>query len=246
MRKPGSVNGLENLGRVRLSKNFFMRDFLYSEIANFYGIPNMPDNPDLAIAAGTRLCEELLEPLQATFGRISIRSAYRSPQVNELPNRSKLRGITSLRSTAWALFYRPQQAAGYVTQGSLDQLGNEKGHNCASNESNYARHIWDYRDADGYMGATACIVVNWYLDRYQETGDWQPLAWWVHDHLPYSSMEFFTNLCAFNLSWHEQPKRVISSYADPKGILTKPGMENHEDDHSRWYEGFPPAKNESQ
>ncbi|MEP0914179.1 hypothetical protein NDI45_25050 [Leptolyngbya sp. GB1-A1] len=202
MRKPGSVKGLEDLGRVRLSKNFFMRDFLYSEIANFYGIPNIPENPDLAIAAGTRLCEELLEPLQATFGRISIRSAYRSPTVN--------------------------------------QVGNDKGHNCASNEANYAKHIWDHRDADGYMGATACIVVNWYLDRYEETEDWQPLAWWIHDHLPYSAMEFFPNLCAFNLSWHEQPKKVISSYADPKGILTKPGMENHEGNHSKWYEGFPP------
>ena len=30
MRKPGSVKGLEELGRVRLSKNFFLRDFLYS------------------------------------------------------------------------------------------------------------------------------------------------------------------------------------------------------------------------
>jgi hypothetical protein len=201
MRKPGSVKGLEDLGRVRLSKNFFMRDFLYSEIANFYGIPNIPENPDLAIASGTQLCEQLLEPLQATFGRISIRSAYRSPQVN--------------------------------------QLGNEKGLNCASNESNYAKHIWDHRDTDCKMGATACIVVHWYLDRYEETRDWQPLAWWIHDHLPYSAMEFFPKLCAFNLSWHELPKKIIYSYAEPKGTLTKPGMENHEGDHSEWYDGFP-------
>ena len=74
MRKPGSMRGLEDLGRVRLSVNFFMRDFLYSEIANFYGVQNIPENPDLAIAAGTRLCEELLEPLQRTFGRVAIRS----------------------------------------------------------------------------------------------------------------------------------------------------------------------------
>ena len=37
MRKPGSVRSLEDLGRVRLSRNFFMRDFLYSEIAAFHG-----------------------------------------------------------------------------------------------------------------------------------------------------------------------------------------------------------------
>jgi hypothetical protein len=67
------VRSTEQLGRVRLSRSFFMRDFLYSEIANFHGIPNLPDDPNLAIAAGKRLCEELLEPLQATF--VASRSA---------------------------------------------------------------------------------------------------------------------------------------------------------------------------
>jgi hypothetical protein len=57
MRQPGSVRSLEALGRVRLSASFFMRDFLYSEIANFHAIPNIPEEPDLAIAAGRRLCE---------------------------------------------------------------------------------------------------------------------------------------------------------------------------------------------
>jgi len=80
------MRGLEDLGRVRLSANFFMRDFLYSEIANFYGIPNIPGNPDVAIAAGKRLCEELLEPLQTTFGRIAIRSGYRSAKVTAFGN----------------------------------------------------------------------------------------------------------------------------------------------------------------
>ena len=108
MKKPTSVAALEELGRVRLSKSFYLRDFLYSEIANHYGMPNIPDDPDLAIAAGSRLCEELLEPLQEAFGRIAIRSAYRSPSINEFGNRNKL--------------------------------------NCASNEKNYAAHIWDRRD----------------------------------------------------------------------------------------------------
>ena len=77
MRKPASMKALEELGRVRLSEHFFMREMLYSEIANFHGIPNIPDDPDLAIAAGTRLCEDLLEPLHATFGHVSVRSAFR-------------------------------------------------------------------------------------------------------------------------------------------------------------------------
>jgi hypothetical protein len=55
-----------------------MRDFLHSEIANFYGVPNIPEEPDQAIAAGRRLCEELLEPPQAAFGRLAIRSTYRA------------------------------------------------------------------------------------------------------------------------------------------------------------------------
>src|SRR5713101_2084479 len=86
MRTPRTVRGLEEFTRVRLSRSFFMRDFLYSDISNVHGIPNLPDDPDLAIAAGSRLCEELLEPLQATFGRIAIRSAYRSQIVNAYGN----------------------------------------------------------------------------------------------------------------------------------------------------------------
>ena len=56
MRKPASMKALETLGGVRLSPNFIMRDMLYSEIANFHRIQNVPDDPDLAIAAGRRLC----------------------------------------------------------------------------------------------------------------------------------------------------------------------------------------------
>ncbi len=201
MRKPGSMRGLEDLGRVRLSQNFFLRDFLHSEIAALNGFSNIPDSPDLAIAAGTRLCEEVLEPLQQTFGRLHIRSAYRSIEVNGFGNANNL--------------------------------------NCASNPANFAHHIWDRRDADGCMGATACIVIPWVWDRHQEKGDWRRIAWWVHDHLPYATMEFFPKLWAFNIQWHERPKRIISSYAEPRGILTKPGMANHEGRHTDWYEGFP-------
>ncbi len=83
MREPASVAALEELGRVQLSANFYMRDFLYSEIANFHGLPNIPAMPDVAIEAGRELCQALLEPLQASFGRIAIRSAYRSPAINQ-------------------------------------------------------------------------------------------------------------------------------------------------------------------
>lgn len=183
--KPMSVAALENLGRIRLSRSFFMRDFLYSEIANHYGVPNVPENPDLAVEVGTRLCEELLEPLNATFGRIAIRSAYRSPTVNA--------------------------------------LGNEKGHSCASNTKNYAGHIWDHLDAKGCRGATACVVVPWFADRYAEGADWKSLAYWVHDHLPYSRLQFFPKLAAFNITWHERPTRSIYSFIKPAGYLLREG-----------------------
>jgi hypothetical protein len=82
MRKPQTVKSLEELGRIRLSKSFFMREFLYSEISQIEGIPNIPDDPDLAIEAGRNLCEKVLEPIQDALGRISVRSAFRARDVN--------------------------------------------------------------------------------------------------------------------------------------------------------------------
>ncbi|CTQ45314.1 MULTISPECIES: hypothetical protein [Roseibium] len=201
MKQPGSMKALEELGRKRLSENFYMRDFLYSEISNFFGIPNLPHYPDVAVEAGTQLCDKLLEPLRSAFGHIAIRSAYRSPEVNA--------------------------------------FGNENGHNCASNEANYADHIWDYRDAERRLGATACVVVPWFWDRHQDEGDWQRLAWWIHDHLPYNSLWFFPRLWAVNINWRESPERRIVSYAVPKGVLTKPGMANHSGNHGEWLDGLP-------
>lgn len=202
MRKPLSVKSLETLGRVRLSPSFYMRDFLYSETANFHGIANIPDNPDLAIQMGKKLCKELLEPLNATFGRVTVRSAYRSCAVNKFCNENKL--------------------------------------GCSKNETNFARHIWDKEDADGLKGATATIVMPWFTDKYEQGADWRALAYWVHDYLPYSEMDFFPKLCAFNISWHEKPKKSIYSYIDPKGYLLK---EQHEPSgHQHLYADFPILK----
>lgn len=189
MKKPVSVSTLSDFGRIRLSKTFFMRDFLFSDIASIHGYNNVPDDPDLAIAAGSQLCEELLEPIQDRFGRI----AFRSKEVNGFGNQMQKAG-----------------KAGYT---------------CASNESNYAAQIWDERDADGYMGATACVVVPSFWDKFQAEGDWRRLAWWIHDHLPHAGLYFFPTYWAFNISWHEKPVRTINSCARPAGTLTKPGME---------------------
>ena len=111
--------------------------------------------------------------------------------------------------------------SGYRSE-EVNGFGNRNGLNCASNEASRAGHIWDRRDpAEGCMGATACIVIPWFADRYAETGDWRPLAWFVHDRLPYSRLCFFPKLAAFNIQWHERPARRIDSYAAPKGCLTR-------------------------
>lgn len=82
VRKPGKYTALEDLGRVRLSKHFYMRNFLHSEIGNFFGRPNIPDDPELAIAAGTGLATHILDPLVETFGPIEIRSGFRAMDLN--------------------------------------------------------------------------------------------------------------------------------------------------------------------
>lgn len=169
---------LEDLGRIRLSRSFFLRDFLFSEIASAFGLTNLPDNPELAIETGRRLCEDLLEPLQASFGRLCIRSGYRSTEVNDY--------------------------------GHARQLG------CASTAKNYGRHIWDRRDADGKAGAMACVVVPWLADHYRTSGDWRPMAAWIEENLSYSEVVFFPRLAAFNIGWHETPKRLIYSFAAPR------------------------------
>lgn len=189
MRKPTTVDALDKRGRVRLSKHFFMRDMLMSEIAHIHGLLNVPDDPDLAIEVGTRLCEDLLEPIQERWGRITIRSAYRSPEVNALGNAMQKAGKT--------------------------------GYTCASNEANYARHIWDRLDENGHKGAMACIVIPDFADAHREQGDWQILASWIDEALPYSSLHFFPKLWAVNVGWHEKPERRIGSYAAPKGRWTQ-------------------------
>lgn len=201
-----TVSALTEFGRIRLSRSFFMRDFLFSDIAMMHGLVNLPDDPDLAVAAGTRLCEELLEPLQDRFGRLAIRSAYRSERVNGLGNDMQLAG--------------------------------KAGYNCSDNASNHAAHIWDRRDAAGRMGAMACVIVPRFYDHFYSEGDWTKLAWWIHDHLPYSSLYFFPKFWAVNIGWREEPERRINSYVSPKGCLTKPGMPNHKGSHATEWAGI--------
>ena len=49
----------------------------------------------------------------------------------------------------------------------------------------------------------ACIVVPWFADHLRKGTPWQAMAWWIHDHLPYSQLQFFPKLGAFNIGWQE-------------------------------------------
>ena len=184
MRQPRSMWSLETFGRQRLSKHFYMRDFMYSEINGFHGVPNVPANPDLVLENGRQFCTQLLDPLEETFGRIAVRSGYRSPELNAYGNENKL--------------------------------------NCARNDNPMECHIWDFHSGDRVI-AGALIVIPWFADQYEKGRDWRDLAWWLHDHLPYSDMWFFPKLAALNLVWRAEPQRTISSYIAPRGTLLRAG-----------------------
>ena len=205
MRKPASMWSLETFGRQRLSRYYFMRDFMFSEISGFHGIPNVPEKPDLVLENGRAFCTFLLDPLEETFGRIALRSGYRSPTLNRYGNENKL--------------------------------------NCARNDNPLECHIWDWgQGAQAVAGAT--IVVPWFADQYDQGRDWRDLAWWLHDHLPYSEMWFFPKLAALNLVWRPNPQRTISSYIAPRGMLLRAGEAAQETLELRRtrYADFPPFR----
>lgn len=176
---------LDKLGRVRLSRHFYMRDFLFSEVAVTHGIDNVPDDPALAIATGTRLCTEVLEPIVEQFGPIAIRSGFRSAKLNAFAAANRLQ--------------------------------------CASNEKNFAYHIWDHRDAEGHAGAAACIVVPWVLDNLEQSR-LDEFALFLHERLGYHRMTFFRRHATLNIGWHEAPRREIFSYwPKPRWVLREGG-----------------------
>jgi hypothetical protein len=89
------------------------------------------------------------------------------------------------------------------------------------------------------------VVVPWFADHYAAGVDWRAMAWWIHDHLPYSQLQFFPKLAAFNIGWRERPRRRIDSFIAPRGCLTRPGMTNQSGDHSRHYPGSDHSNNRS-
>lgn len=64
--------------RTRLSKNFILRDFLYSSDSDFRGISNMPEDRELVIRSGKALCQNILEPITEKFGKLFITFGFQA------------------------------------------------------------------------------------------------------------------------------------------------------------------------
>lgn len=215
MKKPETVKALEELGRVRLSKSFFMREFLYSEISQIEGIPNIPDDSELAIEAGKNLCEKVLEPIQDSLGRITIRSAYRSCAVNEkgAENKNQYNCAANEKNYAGHIWDREAEDK---------QTGNK------------------YIGATACVIVTSFIP--YYQETNDWTAlAW----WIHDNVKAYGNMTFFPKLAAFNINWNSNPNNIqfIDSYVEnphtgKRGYLTKKDMDNFDGFHEEYYKEF--------
>lgn len=74
----------EALSLTRLSKNFILRDFMFSVEAAVAGHSNYPsDNTDRVIESGKFLCSKVLEPILEHFGRFAITFGYQGRETME-------------------------------------------------------------------------------------------------------------------------------------------------------------------
>lgn len=80
---------------MKLTKNFKLSEFSYSNTAVRYIIPNFP--PTAVVNNIKLLCEHILQPIRDKVSKpVKISSGYRSPKVNELcggvPNSQHMSG----------------------------------------------------------------------------------------------------------------------------------------------------------
>jgi hypothetical protein len=90
---------LDALAKVRLSRNFILRDFLFSTEAASLGLSNYPENPELVIHSGKALCEKVLEPILDHFGQFAITFGYQNREGIEY-RWSKQRKLENSRSSS--------------------------------------------------------------------------------------------------------------------------------------------------
>ena len=98
------------------------------------------------------------------------------------------------------------------------------------------------------MGATACVVIPWFVQYLEARSEmfWKAMAWWMHDHLPCSEVMFCHNqdfnYGAFNIPWYETDVRR-SIQCTVHRSLTKQSKPDYEPGvHASEYPGFPMLK----
>ena len=113
--------------------------------------------------------------------------------------------------------------------------------NIGGTKWNHARHVWDRPDAsNGKKGATACVVIPWFVDYLarRPTMSWTAMGWWIHDHLVFSEVTFFHGskykYAAFNIRWHEIDKRCCIKSSVDGNLMAQNGPK-----HAAAYPGFP-------
>jgi hypothetical protein len=206
MKSPASVAELTALGRVRLSEHFFMREMLYSEVANFHGLSNMPEDADLAIEVARKFCALILEPLHRAFGGIAVRSAYRSPTVNDFCHQRSGKGDFS--------YFCSENRFNYARHiwDRRDDAG-FLGATATIVVPSYIEHFERTRD---------CRPLAWWIRDHIE--HYAELAF--YPRLCSFNIRWYEGLSEQQITWVDPPHRET---------ITKAGMTNFDGDHSALY-----------
>jgi hypothetical protein len=99
--------------------------------------------------------------------------------------------------------------------------------------------MWDRRDKNGRMGALTTVVVPWLVDRMAEGVTWQAMAWWIHDNLPYSELQFFPKLLAYELKEDAAPGVDRLTWTDYEADLECKLVDLHDRVHRGAYRALP-------
>ena len=96
--KRSQIRQYDKWSKTRLSKNFILRDFLFSAECAVMGLGNLPEDPAMAVRAGRALCDKVLEPVLAHFGKFAITFGYQCREAIESDMRSSAGRVNSRSS----------------------------------------------------------------------------------------------------------------------------------------------------
>ncbi|VVE22898.1 hypothetical protein [Pandoraea anhela] len=209
-----NVADLTEFGRIQLSEHFFMREMLYSEVGNFYAVPNIPDDPALVAEVATQLAVNVLEPLRSAFGHINIRSAYRSSRLNDFCSKRYIEGDKACWCTS-----NDDNAAQHIWD-KRDKAGNIGG-TATVVIPGYLEH---YRKTADYRPLAWWIVDN--IPAFSEI--------FFFKHLCAFNIRWYSG---------ESNKAIWYLDPPTRELLTRKGMDGFDGDHSTEYAGIIPGRN---